>query len=43
MNNTEQLYQYDDEFRNSIGTVDDKGKRIWVFAKKPFGSLHVHF
>jgi cytochrome c oxidase accessory protein FixG len=40
MNNTEQLYQYDDEFRNSIGTVDDKGKRIWVFAKKPFGSLH---
>jgi cytochrome c oxidase accessory protein FixG len=40
MDKTEQLYQYDEEFRNSIGTVDEKGKRIWVFAKKPGGPLH---
>src|SRR4051812_48501026 len=34
------LYQYDDEFRDSIATVDEKGKRIWVYAKKPKGTLH---
>lgn len=34
------LYQYDDEFRNSIATVDASGKRVWVFAKKPSGALH---
>lgn len=26
-----------DEFRDSISTVDAKGKRIWVFPKKQFG------
>jgi cytochrome c oxidase accessory protein FixG len=34
------LYQYDEEFRDSIATVDEKGKRIWVYAKKPNGNLH---
>jgi cytochrome c oxidase accessory protein FixG len=34
------LYQYDEEFRDSIATVDEKGKRIWVYAKKPKGTLH---
>lgn len=24
-------------FRDKISTVDEKGKRVWVFAKKPFG------
>lgn len=24
-------------FRDRISTVDEKGKRVWVFAKKPFG------
>src|SRR5688572_25372508 len=40
MKNTEQLYQYDEEFRNSIGTVDEKGKRVWVFPKMPKGWFH---
>ena len=26
-----------DNFRDKISTVDEKGKRVWVFAKKPFG------
>lgn len=27
-------------FRDKIATVDKKGKRIWVFPKKPFGPLY---
>jgi len=34
------LYIYDEQFRNSIGTVDEKGKRLWVYAKKPSGHYH---
>jgi cytochrome c oxidase accessory protein FixG len=37
---TPDLYQYDEEFRDSIATVDEKGKRIWVYAKKPKGRLY---
>jgi cytochrome c oxidase accessory protein FixG len=37
---TENLYQYDEEFRNTLGTVDEKGKRVWVYPKKPGGSFH---
>lgn len=33
-------YSDDEEFRDSIATVDEKGKRIWVYPKKPSGSLH---
>jgi cytochrome c oxidase accessory protein FixG len=29
-----------DEFRDSIATVDEKGKRIWIYPKKPSGNLH---
>jgi len=36
----EELYQFDEEFRNSIATVDEKGKRIWVYPKKPSGNFH---
>lgn len=36
----EKLYQYDEEFRNTLGTVDDKGKRVWVYPKKPEGRFH---
>jgi len=36
----ENYYQYDEEFRNSIGTVDAQGKRVWVYAKKPKGAFH---
>ncbi|HCW08322.1 MAG TPA: cytochrome c oxidase accessory protein CcoG [Cytophagales bacterium] len=37
---SEDLYLYEDEFRNSIATVDEKGKRVWVYPKKPSGRLH---
>ncbi|MFM7859681.1 MAG: cytochrome c oxidase accessory protein CcoG [Flammeovirgaceae bacterium] len=34
------LYFYDEEFRNAISTVDAKGKRVWVYAKKPSGTFY---
>jgi cytochrome c oxidase accessory protein FixG len=37
---TENLYQYDEEFRDSIATVDEQGKRIWIYPKKPKGKFH---
>ncbi|GHN00303.1 cytochrome c oxidase accessory protein CcoG [Cytophagales bacterium WSM2-2] len=40
MTGESELYGYEEEFRNSIATVDEKGKRIWVFPKKPQGRLH---
>ena len=27
-------------FRDSIGTIDEEGKREWVFPKKPSGPLY---
>jgi cytochrome c oxidase accessory protein FixG len=32
----EQIYQ-SEEFRDSIATVDKRGKRIWIYPKKPKG------
>lgn len=37
---TENLYQFDEEYRDTIATVDEKGKRIWVYPKKPSGKFH---
>ncbi|MFN3840581.1 MAG: cytochrome c oxidase accessory protein CcoG [Cyclobacteriaceae bacterium] len=37
---SENFYQYDQEFRNTIATVDEKGKRVWIYPKKPSGRLH---
>ena len=37
---TEELYQFDEEFRDTIATVDAEGKRIWVYPKKPSGQFH---
>lgn len=34
------FYQFDEEFRDTIATVDEKGKRIWVHPKKPSGQYH---
>ena len=34
------LYDYDDSYRDSIATVDEKGKRIWMYPKKPSGKYH---
>ena len=36
----EELYQYDQEYRDSIATVDAEGNRVWVYPKKPKGRLH---
>ncbi|MBA4058018.1 MAG: cytochrome c oxidase accessory protein CcoG, partial [Marivirga sp.] len=30
----------EEEFRDSIATVDEKGKRIWIYPKKPSGQYH---
>ncbi len=30
----------EEEFRDSIATVDEKGKRIWIYPKKPSGRYH---
>jgi cytochrome c oxidase accessory protein FixG len=34
------FYEYDEEFRDTIGTVDKDGNRIWVYPKKPAGNTH---
>src|SRR6187200_2764738 len=34
------FYEYDEEFRDTIATVDEQGKRIWVYPKKPSGHYH---
>jgi cytochrome c oxidase accessory protein FixG len=34
------LHEAQEEFRDTIATVDEKGKRIWVYPKKPTGRLH---
>lgn len=31
---------HDEEFRDRLGTVDEDGKRIWVYPKKPKGRLY---
>lgn len=36
----ENLYEFDEEFRDTIGTVDKEGNRVWVYPKKPSGSFH---
>src|SRR5689334_6018320 len=41
MKEEEGLYTYDDQFRNTIATVDEHGKRIWVYPKKPAGNFHL--
>ncbi len=36
----ENFYEYDEEFRDSIGTVDKEGKRLWIYPKKPKGKFY---
>ncbi|MEL1242700.1 cytochrome c oxidase accessory protein CcoG [Flavobacterium sp. DGU11] len=31
---------HDEEFRDRLGTVDEEGKRAWVYPKKPKGKLY---
>jgi cytochrome c oxidase accessory protein FixG len=30
----------DESFRDSVSTIDKKGKRVWIFPQKPFGKLY---
>lgn len=32
--------QLDEDFRDRIATIDDKGKRSWIYPKKPSGRLY---
>ncbi len=34
------IYSGEEAFRNSIATVDEAGKRIWVYPKRPSGRYH---
>ena len=36
----ENFYEFEEEYRDSIATVDAEGKRIWVYPKKPKGYYH---
>jgi cytochrome c oxidase accessory protein FixG len=33
-------YQQTEEFRDHLATVDESGKRVWVYSKKPSGPFH---
>ncbi len=37
MNIIDELYQDTEEYRDHLATVDKKGKRVWVYPKKPSG------
>lgn len=36
----EKIYQDTEAFRDRIATVDEHGKRVWVYPKKPSGRLY---
>lgn len=40
MNQNEQLHEEENSFRDRISTVDEKGKRIWIYPKKPKGKFY---
>lgn len=40
MNSDTTLKKNDESFRDRIATVDEKGKRKWVYAQKPKGKLY---
>ncbi len=37
MNIIDELYQDTEEYRDHLATVDKKGKRVWLYPKKPAG------
>lgn len=38
--NTQEPLKDTEEFRDTIATVDDRGKRIWIYPKKPSGRFY---
>ena len=39
---TKSMAQDQENFRDSIGTIDEEGKRAWVFPKKPSGRFYTY-
>ena len=35
-----QQHQEQSSFRDSVSTIDNKGKRVWIYPKKPFGKWY---
>ncbi|MFN4082364.1 MAG: cytochrome c oxidase accessory protein CcoG [Bacteroidia bacterium] len=40
LKSTDELYKDEEEFRDHLANVDKKGKRLWIYAKKPKGKLY---
>lgn len=40
MDRNEKEKQGDEHFRATLATVDEKGKRVWIYPKKPAGRFH---
>jgi cytochrome c oxidase accessory protein FixG len=40
MGKSESLYTYDEQYRDHLSMIDEKGKRLWIYPKKPSGQLH---
>ncbi len=38
--NKSSLHSGEEEFRDRIATIDEKGERSWIYPKKPKGKLH---
>ncbi len=36
----EDHYAFEEEYRDTIATVDSSGKRVWIYPKKPSGAFH---
>lgn len=36
----ENHYEFEEEYRDTISTVDEEGKRVWIYPKKPKGTFH---
>lgn len=34
------VYEFEEEYRNTLSTVDAEGKRVWIYPKKPAGQYH---
>ena len=39
-NNNDQFIEDTEAFRDQIATVDQEGKRIWIYPKKPSGRFY---
>lgn len=36
----EDIYKVGEEYRDTLATVDEKGKRVWIYPRKPKGHYH---